>query len=167
MRLLIIALHLCAAVAPFAGWHGAASEAAERFPGWPQELAGRPLNPLPMTVREQAWSEGFPGKVGRFNDGSREIIIRYVTRPTRRLHPSADCLRGSGYRVSTKPAWRDADGGIWGCVLAERGDQRYRVCERIRDQAGNGWYDVSSWYWSALSHGTDGPWWAITVAERV
>lgn len=165
--LIIVLIHLGAALIPFATKHDAAASTQRGFPGWPTELAGRPLNPLPMTAQERGFSQGFPGKISRFSDGNREIIIRYVERPTRRLHPSADCLRGSGYRVSTQPLRRDGEGRLWGCVLAARDGERYRVCEHIRDGVGNGWYDVSSWFWSVMLQGGEGPWWAITVAEEV
>lgn len=165
--LIIVVIHCAVAILPYAARHGASLEPEKPFPGWPTELAGRPLNPLPVTAQERGFIQGFPGKIGRFSAGSREIIIRYVERPTRRLHPSADCLRGSGYRVSTQPVRRDGDGRLWGCVLAVRDGERYRVCEHIHDETGNGWYDVSSWFWTVVLRDSEGPWWAITLAEKV
>ena len=93
--------------------------------------------------------------------------MRYIQHPTRQLHPAADCLRGSGYTVEPQPISRDRDHGLWGCVLARDGDKTLRVCERIHDRYGNSWYDVSSWYWSAMLHNDNGPWTAVTVAEQV
>ena len=29
------------------------------------------------------------------------------------------------------------------------------------------WTDVSSWYWQALLGKTHGPWWAVTVTEKI
>lgn len=165
--LIIIAIYCCAAIAPLADWHSTDAQKDRPFPGWPAELHGRELTPLPMTAQEQGFNQGFPGKIGRFNDGIRDVIIRYVERPTRNLHPSADCLRGAGFNISNQPLWRDAQNLLWGCVLAERGGESYRVCEHIRDDNGNGWYDVSSWFWSAVFNNGKGPWWAVTVAERV
>ena len=38
--------------------------------------------------------------------------------------------------------------------------------EAITDGTASRWTDVSQWYWEALLGRTQGPWWAITVAER-
>lgn len=106
--------------------------------------------------------------LGRFTDGSREIIIRFISRPSRKLHSAADCLKGSGYTVEPRPIRVDRQGNYWGCMLAERGGtDRFHVCERIVDTAGNGWYDVSTWFWAALLERSEGPWWAVTVAEAL
>ena len=78
--------------------HAAAADAP--FPGWPSSYEGRALAELPLTPRETAFGQDFPGRVGRFSDGRREIIIRWVGAPTRRLHSAADCFRGSGYAVN-------------------------------------------------------------------
>jgi|GEM_PF-6938616 len=71
---------------------------------------------------------------------SQENIISSRKRehkPSRKLHPAADCLRGSGYSVQPQPISRDQNGRFWGCVLAQRDGMSYRVCERIHDQSGN------------------------------
>jgi len=34
------------------------------------------------------------------------------------------------------------------------------------DGRGGHWTDVSAWYWSALLGSSEGPWWALTVAEN-
>jgi len=137
----------------------------QTFQQWPSEFQGAKLRQLPLTAKERGFSQNFPGKIGRFTDGSREMIIRYIEQPSRKLHPSADCLRGSGYSVEPTPIRRDQNGQFWGCVLAQRDAATYRVCERIYDQSGNSWYDVSSWYWLVVLQNKQGPWWAVTVAE--
>jgi hypothetical protein len=134
------------------------------FPGWPTHYEGRSLTPLPMTDREQAFARGFPGLVGRFSDGKREIIVRFVTEPTRRLHPAADCLRGAGYSVAPRPARREAGAALMSCVAATRHGESLEVCETIRSEARQ-WPDASSWYWSAMLGGDKGPWWSTVVAE--
>lgn len=165
--LIVVVIHCFIAALPYTARDGVTFEPTKPFPGWPTEFAGKPLNLLPMTARERGFSQGFPGKIGRFSDGNREIIIRYVEQPTRRLHPSADCLRGSGYQISNQPLNRDSEGKLWGCVLASLDGEHYRVCEHIHDETGNGWYDVSSWFWSVVLQDREGPWWAITLAENV
>ena len=137
------------------------------FPGWPSHYEGKLLRPLPLSSLEQRFAEDFPGRVGRFSDGKREIVMRWVSRETRKLHPAVDCFRGSGYQVSPLPIDVDPDGVRWGSFLATRGTEKIKVRERIYDAAGNAWTDVSSWYWAALWEQSQRPWWAITVAAAV
>lgn len=137
------------------------------FPGWPAELDGRPLAALPLTDRETAFARDFPGRIGRFSDGHREVIVRYVSEPTRMLHPAAECLRAIGFSVKPAPTRRDAGGHAMSCITARRGNETLRVCESIRGAGGRSWGDVSAWYWSALFDGGGGPWWSLVIAERL
>jgi hypothetical protein len=156
---------LAAALAPlFARTSDTA--AAKDFPGWPTHYEGRALTELPLTQRELAFVHDFPGRVGRFSDGRREIIIRRVGAPTRRLHPAADCLRGSGYTTTPLPSRTDAAGAAMGCFRARQGAERMTVCELIRDQRGASWPDVSAWYWNGMLGTSPAPWWSFVVAER-
>jgi len=134
------------------------------FPGWPTHHDGRLLEALPLTRRELAFVQDFPGRVGRFSDGQHQIIIRWVGAPTRRLHPAVECFRGNGYKVEALPAQRDNGGAIMGCFRARRGTESLRVCELIRDERGQNWPDVSAWYWHALLGWTHSPWWSVVVA---
>ena len=138
--------------------------AAAGFPGWPVQFEGRPLRQLPLTALEQRFAESFPGRLGRFSDGEREIILRWVPRETRKLHPAADCFKASGYELTMQPSEIDANGGRWGRFLARRGATALSVRERVHDAAGNSWTDVSSWYWAAFWRRSNGPWWAVTIA---
>jgi hypothetical protein len=144
---------------------GAASTANRDFPGWPSHYEGRALTELPLTARESAFARDFPGRVGRFSDGRRELIIRWINAPTRRLHPAADCLRASGYGITPLPARTDAAGSAMSCFTAHRGAESLRVCEVIRDQRGESWPDVSAWYWHAMLRSSPAPWWSFVVAE--
>jgi hypothetical protein len=137
--------------------------APDAFPGWPATFEGRPLVERPLGARDAAFARDFPGRVGRFDDGARQLVLRYVTRATRRLHPASDCFRGSGYAVRPLPLRRDARGRDWSCFAASRAGEDLRVCEGIEDGSGRSWSDPSSWYWSAL--GAEGPWWAVRVVE--
>lgn len=137
------------------------------FPGWPTHYEGVALQPLPLTSLEQRFAADFPGRVGRFSDGRREIVMRWISHETRKLHPAVDCFKGSGYRVIPLPIDVDPGGVRWGSFLATRGMERIKVRERIYDAAGNTWTDVSSWYWAALWEQSQRPWWAITVAATV
>ena len=134
---------------------------------WPLTYNGTALTRIALSAKERAYYAGFPGKVARFRADQQEIVIRVVESPTRKLHPAADCLRGSGYQVKPQPAMLDSEHRIWGCVLAENGDRWLRVCEQITDVEGNAWYDVSSWYWAAALGRSNGPWRAVTIAESI
>ena len=127
-----------------------------------------------MAEAERRFLGDFPGRAAKFTDGEREILLRWVAEPSRRLHPSADCLRGAGAEVRPLPAWRDRQGRLWGCQEMVRDGRRFRVRERITagppgagDDSGAAWTDVSAWYWAALLGRTKGPWWAVTIAERL
>lgn len=164
--LLVIAA-LAAGLAPLLEGASDRALAAEKdFPGWPTRYEGRELIQLPLTPREDAFVRDFPGKVGRFSDGRREIIIRWVGTPTRLLHPSADCFRGSGYSVTPLPVRRDAAGAAMSCFRANHQRDSMTVCELVRDEKGETWPDVSAWYWHALFGSSPAPWWSFVVAER-
>jgi hypothetical protein len=158
---------IAAALAPLLhGGNDAALAAGKDFPGWPAQYEGRALTQLPLTDRETAFVHDFPGRVGRFTDGRREIIIRWVGAPTRMLHPAADCLRGSGYSIVPIPIRRDAAGAAMSCFRASHQADRMLVCEVIRDERGESWPDVSAWYWNAALASSPAPWWSFVVAER-
>jgi hypothetical protein len=137
------------------------------FPGWPTSFEGRALTALPLSAREERFARDFPGLIARFTDGEREIIIRWVTEATRKLHPASDCFEGVGYDVYPAPLRVDRDGVRWGGFTAVRQTERLRVYERIYTDAGHSWTDVSAWYWAAAGEDAHGPWWAVTVAEHI
>ncbi len=142
-----------AALVPFlsAQSESARNAAAVAFPGWPTEFEGKTLTPLPLTELEERFNADFPGKIGRFTDGKREIVIRWVTEATRKLHPASDCFQGLGYTVKPLAMHRDEKGSLWSSFAASKGNERLRVYERIHSDSGETWTDVSAWYWSALT----------------
>jgi hypothetical protein len=129
-------------------------------------FAGKTLTQLPLNEMEKQFATEFPGRIARFSDGEREIIIRWVTEATRKMHPASDCFQGLGYSVKPLAAYRDHDGSLWASFAATKGDEQLRVYERINSDSGETWTDVSAWYWSALRQRGSGSWWAITVAEK-
>jgi hypothetical protein len=167
MRLLAIHLAVCAlaALAPLYPRARAAAPPLADF-AWPATFEGRPLAPLPLGERDQRFSQDFPGRIGLFTDGARQIVLRFTTRATRRLHPASDCLRAVGYAILPLPARRTADGGTWSCFSARRATSALVVCEQIGDARGATWPEPSSWYWPALTGRSAGPWWSTTVFER-
>jgi len=79
---------------------------------------------------------------------------------------TTDCFQGVGYEVSPLPMRVDEAGARWSCFAATRGEERLRVCERIYDETGRSWTDVSAWYWAAaMGTQTRAPWWAVTEAK--
>jgi hypothetical protein len=151
-------------------WNGFAPPSAAPATGnanieWPTHFQGRDLIRLPLSPAETRWLRDFPGTAARFTDGERGVLIRRVERPTRMLHPAADCFRGVGYAVAA-PEIREVDGERWSCFTARKDGVGREVCERIHDERGGTWTDASAWYWSALFDRGGGPWWAVTVAGR-
>jgi exosortase/archaeosortase family protein len=140
---------------------------AESQAEWPTLWDGEPLRPLALSAVERRFAQHFPGRIGRFDNGSRTVVLREVTEPTRRLHPAVDCYRGLGYRVDSPILERDAQRRIWRCFVAERAGQRLRVCEQLVDVDGQTYTDASAWYWNALLGQSRGPWLAVTRAEAL
>jgi hypothetical protein len=140
-----------------------ADPAAVAFPGWPASFEGRPLRETPLTPREAAFNTKFPGRIGRFESGGRVVLLRWVTRPTHRVHSAADCLRASGWRITAAPLREFPERQRWSAFSAERDGLRLSVRERCSAADGTThWPDVSAWLWSALL-GARGPWWIVTV----
>jgi exosortase/archaeosortase family protein len=135
------------------------------FTGWPGEFEGLPVTQLVLSERDQAFARGFPGRIGKFTDGTRSILFRWIAGETRKLHPASDCFRGIGYSVRPRPLVVDGSGKHWGGFEASSEGQTVRVRERIEDAAGGEWTDVSSWYWAATLGRTKGPWFSVVVVE--
>jgi exosortase/archaeosortase family protein len=140
---------------------------------WPRTWQGKPLRPLALGAVEQRFAAHFPGRIARLTNDEDLLIWRHVTRPTRMLHPAADCYRALGYRVSgerleaMQASAPGANGALWRCFTAEKNGQRLRVCEQLQDAAGRVFTDTSAWYWAAALGRSSGPWQAITVAQAM
>jgi exosortase/archaeosortase family protein len=126
-----------------------------------------PLQPLPQTAAESAFAKSFPGTLSSHRWGDTQVILRRVNVATRRLHPSADCLRAAGFATTDAFVVRLRDGGQWSRFHASKDGLRLIVHERITSELdGSAWTDVSAWYWSALRHPHNGPWQAETVISQ-
>jgi hypothetical protein len=156
---------LLLAAAPLWRGSGRPAPVGREFPGWPSTFEGRALRELPLTELEARFGEGFPGRIGRFTDGRRELIMRWVVAPTRQLHSAETCFRGLGYAIDSVPFWHPEEGRPWKRFIVTRGASRMVVREAVMDDQGGHWTDVSAWYWSALLGRSEGPWWALTLAE--
>src|SRR5262245_6381724 len=129
--LLFIGCCLLAAVAPFAPMRSDVTNEQAAFPGWPAQFEGRSLTQLPLSSREERFAIDFPGRIARFSDGHREIIIRWVARETRALHPASDCFKGLGYSIKPLSARVDFAGHRWGAFEARGGVVALSGQERI------------------------------------
>jgi hypothetical protein len=161
----LVALLLWCAMLPLAlsPAAGAAAGAAAPADEWPLQWQGQSLRPLALTEVERRFADRFPGRIARFDlGGSGELVLRDVNRPTRMLHPAADCWRGIGWQVQTARLERDEDAALWRCFEARRDGRRVRVCERIVGADGQSFTDASAWYWTAALGRSQGPWRAVT-----
>lgn len=122
------------------------------FPGWPEKWENRYLEPLPLTQSEASFANRFPGKLGVFSNGPDKIVIRWITRPTRKLHSASDCLKAVGFEID-----QERDGTF--IAIGDRGT--YIVEETIYNDTDN-WNNVTKWFWAATLRKTEGPWWAVT-----
>ena len=135
----------------------------------PSNWQGQALRPLALSEVEERFARRFPGTLSRMTDGQQVLVLRHVNKPTRMLHPAADCYQGLGYHISAQQLELDAAQQMWRCFEARnsKSGQRLRVCERIVDKNGKGFTDTSAWYWSAALGQSQGPWQAITVARAL
>lgn len=126
-----------------------------------------PLHPQAPSPEESAFAASFPGSLASYRWGTQQVILRRVNQATRKLHPSADCLRAAGYETSHSVTVEASDGSQWSKFQANRDGERLIVHERIvSTQDGSTWTDVPAWFWSALRHPLNGPWQAETVISR-
>jgi hypothetical protein len=162
----LIALALWCAMLPLSATRASASPSTASHAEWPAQWRGQALRPLALSAVEHRFAAQFPGRIARFAaaDGS-ELVLRDVSRPTRMLHPAADCWRGIGWRIEATRLEHDDDALLWRCFEAVKDDQRVRVCERIVDAQGQSFTDTSAWFWAASLQRSQGPWQAITRVE--
>jgi hypothetical protein len=131
-----------------------------QFPGGDSQPLFRGLKETPLSASETRFFDGFPGWVRKFVDGDKVIIGRWVTRPTRMLHPAAHCFRAEGYTIKPLPLRVDPDGKKWGRMECRKGEVALEVAECVWSDFGDHWSDVSSWYWAATLGRSEGPWWS-------
>ncbi len=126
-----------------------------------------PLTRLPTTDIEAAFARSFPGTLASYAWEGKQVILRRVTRATRRLHPTRDCLRASGFLTTDGTTVKLPDGSQWARFHATRDGKRWIVSERIISESNRvSWTDVSTWYWAAVRHPLNGPWQAETVISE-
>ncbi len=134
---------------------------------WPVTYKGQKLRPLPLTGSELEFARNFPGSIAMFQTDKQTIIIRRVRQVTRQLHPAADCYRASGFKITNLHRETDGAGMAWNALLAKKNTRQLQVRERIYDENGQNYTDVSQWYWAALWGQSKGPWWSITTVTAL
>lgn len=133
---------------------------------WPTFFEGEKLHPVPLSEAETRFAAGFPGQMNVFTTASgRTIILRRITRATRQLHSSAQCLQAAGYTLQPGPLFKDDLGRGWASASASGPGSVRQVRELIIDDSGRSFPDPSTWFWPALLGQSNGPWTAITVME--
>lgn len=132
---------------------------------WPTMYEGEKLRLVPLSGSEEEFAKNFPGKIAVFQTDKQTIIFRRVNQATRQLHPAADCYRASGFKIINLPRQRDQAGNDWNVLEAQKNTRRLAVRERIYDDSGQNYTDVSQWYWAAFWGQTRGPWWSITTVS--
>jgi exosortase/archaeosortase family protein len=153
-----------AAIIPFFTPQKSATKHEEQ---WPTTYEGQKLRPLPLTGSELEFARNFPGSIAVFQTDKQTIIIRRVRQATRQLHPAADCYRASGFTITNPRRETDRAGTAWNVLLAQKSARHLQVRERIYDENGQNYTDISQWYWAALWGQSKGPWWSITTVTAL
>ena len=137
---------------------------------WPHEYEGRALRPLALSLVEARFAADFPGVIARFDNGIQAVTLRHVTRPTRKLHPAADCFRALGYAIDETGLEQQIKGNqryLQRCFTASKAAGKLKVCEYIEDINGERFTDTSAWYWAAVMGKSHGPWKSVTLARPI
>jgi exosortase/archaeosortase family protein len=155
---------------------------------WPASWEGRQLIAVPASPETEFFWRDFPGACREFAMQPKDdeglaapdrLVLRFVRRATRQLHPAEDCFRGAGYKIKPLPLLNDEKGRGWSGFVAERPERRWTVRQcivTVRDgdlrraentKTERSWPDVSSWYWDAARPGTaSSPALAVTVIRN-
>lgn len=143
------------------------------FSGWPQDWMGQSLHRLPPTPLDERWIALSAGPLARFQlTNGNELLLRWVERPGRGVHPPEDCYRAQGYTVTSldmvlSPAPGALGLASWRRFRAVKGAEDVEVREIIVSQTGQSYSDPAWWWWCVAGPGaTDrGPWW-FAVEQR-
>lgn len=157
---------VASALFPLLSGNGQAAEVKTHDFVWPTSFEGQTLKQLKLTAREIKFTQHFPGEIRRFSCGKQEILIRWITRANRKVHPSSDCFKGFGHLITPQDLHEDSNKNLWGSFIASKDNQSLTVREIIYDAQGQSYSDVSSWYWNCILGKSQGPWCAYTVASR-
>ena len=134
---------------------------------WPKTILDEEIIQTPLSEQDKIFLAYFPGKVARFKSTNKEYILRYVTRPSRKLHSSALCLSSNAAEISYLPLWKDSKGRLWSQFNAKWRGKKLLIKEIIIDKTQHSFTDASSWYWQAIFNKSEGPWLSITQIDTI
>lgn len=157
---------LAAALAPCFRVDAPEPDGHAQFPGWPATLDGVALVEQPMLPREARFYRDLDGKIGKFSNGERQVVMRWIGSRSRKFHMTGRCYKAVGYETRPVGSRTDVHGRTWGGFEATRRKETQHVYECIFDERGGSWPDEAAWRWASTCGKTSGPWWAITVVER-
>jgi exosortase/archaeosortase family protein len=153
---------LCAAAAPsFSG-----TDIAQRSHNAPEidHFYGHPITKIALSPVEENFYAHFPGSIAIYEGRDFKLIVREVTRATRKLHPASHCLRAEGFHIGDKTTITDDEENRWLTYTASRNGNEWNVRERITQKTdGKQWTEISAWYWHAFFHPKEGVWIAETT----
>lgn len=128
------------------------------------EYRGHAVEEIPLSPYEDAFAKNFPGQLKVYRVGFDTLIVRHITKASRKLHPSYHCLKAEGYTISDPRVEEDDEGRPFLSYHATRNHERFLVSEKIRTiDNSKQWTEISAWYWSALFNPDCGPWEAETL----
>jgi exosortase/archaeosortase family protein len=165
LQWLVTSLCITSALLPFVVRPTIGASVIDPAASWPDTVDGAKITAVDSLREEQAFAADFPGQMKRFTDGTNSYFVRCVYKDTRQLHPSSDCFKGLGYAVDSQPIVIGSDGHRWSSFTAWKAQDKYLVMERIYNERGDSWTDVSEWYWSACLGKSKAPWFAVTIAK--
>lgn len=166
-RLCLFVFCVCAALLPLVPSKQRSLENSVAFSGWPTKFEGQPILVQRLSPQMARFADRLPGRLAVFTDGNKRIIFRWVTKPTRLLHPAENCYRASGYNIEWMPQYKDSNQNSWSLFKATKDGEALLVRERLFDEHGNSWTDNSAWYWSGVLQHSRAPWWSVCVVEPV
>ena len=134
---------------------------------WPETILDSKITEVPLSHQDKIFLADFPGKVARFQSMNNEYILRYITRPSKKLHSSAVCLSSNAAEISYLPLWKDPQGRLWSQFDAKWRGRKLLVKEIILDKNDQSFSDASSWYWKAILNKSEGPWLSITQITTI
>jgi hypothetical protein len=137
---------------------------------FPATFCGRTLREVGMTEAERRFYARLPGTVKQFETSEEKLLVRYVIRSARELHPASECYLANGATleypgpvVYPAPEFSDVL-PEWSRFVAELDGTDYEVTETVISTDGAHRYrDIQEWYWKCATGGEDkGPWIALT-----
>ncbi|MEM6820378.1 MAG: hypothetical protein AAF558_00355 [Verrucomicrobiota bacterium] len=164
---IIFLLSLIAAARPLFISKSSPENNLQTLPSWPQYWLGQHLQPVDFEIDEQRFYQAFPGKAAAFTDGNRRIIFRWITRPSRKVHPVRHCLSAQGFSIEKESVIFDKFEHPWRRLQATKKQKTFVVLEQIQDGEGKFFTDVSAWFWNGILGKSKGPWLNRIIFEPV